>query len=177
MTWLSIATIALTQDWQYTAPVAGSLVRLRHNLAVTDYWGFRGHICQAFNDGGNRQLYQIRRFYAKPEFDLYQLIPPVGADDRQIGLRRRDRYLNPWSVAIDVWEGSFSQSNAERLFVPVEGQTIFTLSDPPQFPQLSELYVNGVKAEYGSDYSISGVLLTWLSELILEPSDEVEIYY
>lgn len=57
------------------------------------------------------------------------------------------------------------------------GQTFFMLAAEAIQPQLSELYVNGIKQTFGEDYAINGSILTWLSSLILEPSDDMEILY
>lgn len=63
------------------------------------------------------------------------------------------------------------------LTVNQPGQTTFTLPKVARSPHLSELFVNGIKATYATEYTIDGVILTWRSSLVLEPSDEVELNY
>jgi len=56
------------------------------------------------------------------------------------------------------------------------GQTIFALKSIPTVPSDSEVYLNGVKAQYGVNYAINGQNLTWLG-LTLQPTYLLEIYY
>lgn len=65
----------------------------------------------------------------------------------------------------------------DLLTITVIGQTVFTLSATAQQPELSELYLNGVKAVYGIKYVIDGTQLRWLDSLQLEPGYEFEILY
>jgi hypothetical protein len=73
--------------------------------------------------------------------------------------------------------GSPQQYRRDVLTVAEVGQTVFTLSATPVQPQLSELYVNGTKPTFSEDYSLDGPVLTWLSDIVLEPSDDMEISY
>ncbi|MGA7934724.1 MAG: hypothetical protein WCA35_14360 [Kovacikia sp.] len=57
------------------------------------------------------------------------------------------------------------------------GQTVFNLLNTSTMPHLSQLYINGVKATYGTEYVINLTVLTWLGDLRLEPEDEIEINY
>lgn len=72
---------------------------------------------------------------------------------------------------------SGSASYRDVLTVASPGQTTFNLLHTPDFPGLSQLYINGVKATYGAEYTINTSILSWLSSLRLEPTDEIEITY
>jgi hypothetical protein len=65
----------------------------------------------------------------------------------------------------------------ELLTIDVTAQTLFTLMAIAVRPETSTLFLNGVKATYGRDYLLDGVLLTWLMPLQLQPEDKLEIYY
>ncbi|NEQ20660.1 MAG: hypothetical protein F6K28_15755 [Microcoleus sp. SIO2G3] len=67
--------------------------------------------------------------------------------------------------------------NCLKLIVEAVGQDFFSLPDLIAAPHLTELYVNGNKATFGTEYIIDGFRLQWRSPLILEPSDEVELNY
>ena len=63
-------------------------------------------------------------------------------------------------------------------FVPLNGQTIFTLSKIPTSPDESRLFINGQKLKFVRDYVIAGSQLTYLNSLyILNTNDDLEIYY
>lgn len=61
------------------------------------------------------------------------------------------------------------------LTISNDSQTSISLAYAPLDSLKSELYVNGVKARYGPDYTVSGKILIWNnSEYILETTDLVE---
>lgn len=62
-------------------------------------------------------------------------------------------------------------------FTPTNGQIAFNLSVTPVQPQLSKLFLNGVKAKFGTDYNINSSVLNWLSSIPLTSSDSLEILY
>lgn len=97
----------------------------------------------------------------------------------------------PYSLILDIpfWFDAITvaiwQEVGELLNVPARitlevseiGQTLFALPFEPARLELSEFYVNGIKASYPSEYVINNMQLSWLSPLILEPGDELELIY
>jgi hypothetical protein len=71
---------------------------------------------------------------------------------------------------------SNSGSQREILAIATPGQSVFTLSGTPTQPHLTGLYLNGVKAMYGIDYSINGSLVNWLG-VELVSADFLEIFF
>lgn len=65
----------------------------------------------------------------------------------------------------------------ELLTIASNGQTTFSLSAVPALPHLTQLYLNGAKQALGTDYLINSSTLTWLSLVVLETADSLEIYY
>ena len=99
--WVAIATITLSEDWQFTSSVAGVWFRVHHALEPTDFR--RGLIAQA-SLSNPVDLFGIKRLYSKPEYDLLQLIQPDCLSDRAIAIK--GRWLSsdvPWVVNISVW--------------------------------------------------------------------------
>jgi len=72
--------------------------------------------------------------------------------------------------------GSGTGNKTRLLLTVADGQTVFTLSSTPAAPQLSGLYLNGVKANYGTEYTINTTILTWLG-VTLASTDTLEILY
>lgn len=73
---------------------------------------------------------------------------------------------------------SSSQLNRQILLISTNGQTLFTLPHSPALPELSELYLNGVKTRFGIDFLIDNNTLQWLnSQLELEENDRFEFLY
>lgn len=108
MAWEQVGLLTLSSTWQYTDPIAGDLVRLRH---ITQPYG-RGLICQAAIEGENSALYDIKRIYPKVEPEIFNLVPPWGIDNRRIALKQSAEYAPPWQIAIDRYvEGD----SGERL--------------------------------------------------------------
>jgi hypothetical protein len=52
----------------------------------------------------------------------------------------------------------------EQLSVLVDGQTSFALSSPPLNPLTVAMFVNGVLAEPGASYSVTGSTVTWTDD-------------
>lgn len=77
-----------------------------------------------------------------------------------------------------VTNGGAISAHRDILAATVIGQSVFTLSAVPALPHLSELYINGVKAFFGTEYTINAIAsaLTWLG-ITLEPTDKLEIFY
>lgn len=65
----------------------------------------------------------------------------------------------------------------EALPILAPAQTAFTLTKAPFQAPLSRLNLNGLEQRYGTDYTIAGVNLSWISSIILAPSDVLEIIY
>jgi len=63
------------------------------------------------------------------------------------------------------------------VFTPTNGQTVFTLAAVPALPHLSYLFLNGVKAMFGPDYTINGANVNWQNRVQLGASDEFEVFY
>lgn len=67
---------------------------------------------------------------------------------------------------------------SEEEFTPSLGQVTFILSNVPEDPVSLELKVNGVAADSGVEYSISGVTITWLNvNFSLGTADLVTVRY
>jgi hypothetical protein len=63
-------------------------------------------------------------------------------------------------------------------FTPTLGQVTFILSKAPIDPSSLRFFVNGVRSDDPSDYTVSGVTVTWLDTLyIMDPTDLVVISY
>lgn len=68
-------------------------------------------------------------------------------------------------------------NNYETLSA-TSNQTIFQLSSAPLQPAQSLLFINGVKANFGTQFNIDGSVLNWLDSFIaLDPADVIEYYY
>ncbi|MBW4596201.1 MAG: hypothetical protein KME46_25685 [Brasilonema angustatum HA4187-MV1] len=64
-----------------------------------------------------------------------------------------------------------------QQFIPTYGQTRFTLFTTPKYPHLTKLFINGLKALFGTEYVIDASQLTWTGYYVLQPDDYVEIFY
>ncbi len=88
-------------------------------------------------------------------------------------------YTNPTlSIAADgrILTAESIVELRELLIVSVSSQSTFQLSKVSAQPDLSRLFLNGVKAFYGLEYVINSSVLTWTG-IDLEISDDLEITY
>jgi hypothetical protein len=65
----------------------------------------------------------------------------------------------------------------EILTIESIGQSAFTLASIPSQPHLSQVFLNGVKATFATDYTINLSVLTWLSVALDPDTDTLEIIY
>ncbi len=81
-------------------------------------------------------------------------------------------------VTVTVEGGGVDQVQ-ETLEVTVPAQTSFTLSESPEDSTAVQMFVNGIKQQYGSDYSVIDTAVSYLSDGIysLSASDDVEFWY
>lgn len=64
----------------------------------------------------------------------------------------------------------------EEVTITALGQTVFILSNNPD-PLTDQVFFNGEKMDNGVDYTIAGNALTWLSDIVLDSTDNLEIYF
>lgn len=65
-----------------------------------------------------------------------------------------------------------------QQFIPVDNQTVFTLTTAPLIPTTVEFYINTHKQIYGVDFNIAGTTLTYTStNYAINSTDIVEVYY
>lgn len=66
----------------------------------------------------------------------------------------------------------------EDVTVTTDGQTDFTLTNTPYAPTVgnTEMLVNGVTANYGAEFTVTGTTLTWLNTSYpLDTTDEIVV--
>ena len=74
--------------------------------------------------------------------------------------------------------GSATNTFSLVSWSPTLGQTIFPFPPSMTRPDISHLYVNGLKYRYGIDYSVNTLSssLSW-NGFLLDERDEVQLYY
>ena len=63
------------------------------------------------------------------------------------------------------------------LFVALDNQTLFELPGTPTIPTATQASLNGLRAVYGRDFTVSGRVLTWVEDVPLIAGDELEVIY
>lgn len=81
----------------------------------------------------------------------------------------------PHRVTVEI--GTANAQKQETLAVLTLGQTSFTLTEQPAQSNAVEMFVNGVKQKYGTDYTISGTNVTYSGSVTLLTTDTVEFWY
>jgi len=82
------------------------------------------------------------------------------------------------TVEVDGYAGAAIQRQ-ETIPVLVPAQTAFTLTETPADSSAVEMFINGIKQQYGVDYVGVGTAITYLSDASysLTPADVVEFWY
>lgn len=66
---------------------------------------------------------------------------------------------------------------AETIAVTANGQTSFTLSQPPAQPTAVSMFVNGLRQTYTTDFTVSSNIVTYISTVHLITTDKVDFLY
>lgn len=103
--------------------------------------------------------------------DIFTFTLPVGTDDIDLSVLRA-LGAKPFPTPIKP-----KRRENRQVFIPTTGQTVFVLNAIALNPHLSMLWLNGVKVNYPSDYTLDSTLLTWRSATRLEDTDLLEILY
>src|SRR5690606_23079197 len=80
-----------------------------------------------------------------------------------------------WYLAI----GTTPDIGQEQVTIPVvsSGQTSFILPTPPFDDGYVQMYINGLKQQYGIDYYGIGTSITYTGGVTLDTSDDIEFWY
>lgn len=96
--WIPSGSIVVTDEWTFTLPVSGQLFRVSHSCPS----GYgRGLICQASTDL-IRDLFDVRRMFAREGGEIFLFERPAPFDERSIGVRGFT--ATNWIVSIESWE-------------------------------------------------------------------------
>lgn len=114
------------------------------------------------------------------EADFYTALNKIGSvnnAERIITIKEKQYSLTTLNISS---AGSGTSGYLFReIFVPsLSGQTVFSLSQAPALGVQTLLTVGGHLQEYGSDYTIAALTLTWLNtDFPLSITDRIIIYY
>lgn len=106
--------------------------------------------------------------------------PPTPADVGKVALQidSGGHYLLVNDSPITWSQMNVAAPWRDQDFTPTAGQVSFILSVAPTDPKTISLSVNGVVADEGTDYTVSGVTITWLDvEYTMETTDLVSVRY
>ncbi len=75
---------------------------------------------------------------------------------------------------------SLNSVKQETVTIASDGQTSFTISSRPLDPTTVQLFLNGLKLKYGTDYTVSGLTnqtVTYVGGIPMVMADTLEAYY
>lgn len=85
------------------------------------------------------------------------------------------------TVTVDGVLGSGSAGDQVQETIPVTtpGQTSFTISSTPSDETTVQMFINGLKQLYGTEYTVSGTTVSYLADgyYSLSSTDDVEFWY
>ena len=130
--WRNLAAIVTGRQWQYTQPLTGSIVRLRHfvdgGVNNTPY-GFKGAIVLSFNYAGSIEHTQYRSVYPSSNHDVYSFDNLFPNREARIALRgqRRYAYAPNWIIYVDEWIEENNNNANSQLDTAIEREREFYL--------------------------------------------------
>ena len=106
----------------------------------------------------------------------------IDAVDVDAGRLEGDRIFsgdtNITDLFIDNTEFADEQEKYEELLILADGQTEWTLSEPINSPEKTELFLNGLKQDYGLDFNVVNNKVIYLARHYgVETDDFMEVVY
>lgn len=84
------------------------------------------------------------------------------------------------SDTIEFWylvSGTNLTAIQESIPVLLNGQVSFNISSFPNNESNVMMFINGLKQDYGTDYTVSGLLVSFIGSYVITTSDIVEFWY
>ena len=106
----------------------------------------------------------------------------IDATDVDAGRLEGDRIFSGntdiTNIFIDNNEFAEEQEKYEELLILVDGQTEWTLNEPVNSPEKTELFLNGLKQDYGLDFNVVDNKVIYLERHYgVETDDFMEVVY
>ncbi|MBW4666475.1 MAG: hypothetical protein KME60_03265 [Cyanomargarita calcarea GSE-NOS-MK-12-04C] len=117
------------------------------------------------------------------EGDRFKFSLPVGVGDIDLSsLRAMGSHVNdPKHETVLEYINSqialYRGGEYYQYFYPGINEKIFTLTNPVTSPEKSQIFLNGLKQQFGTDYNIDANLINWIAEISLSPEYLLEVYY
>ncbi len=103
MAWQTLATITLSDFWQFTQAVESDYFRIGFVEAVN--LAGKGYVCQANTASSDRQIFQVSPIQPRAEKEIFYLPKPYYLPSRVIGVKAKVfAPLQQWTVQIDYWD-------------------------------------------------------------------------
>src|SRR5574343_1083780 len=113
-------------------------------------------------------------FTAQNRGHLWLELTQPNIDNYTGNLRYFDGATEEWLLVHD----GFATVVSETINIATNNQTSFTLAVNCVLPANSLVWAMGVKCQYGTHYTISNNILTWLGEgFDLLQDEKIEVYY
>jgi hypothetical protein len=166
-TWVQVAQITLTKDWQFTPVTAGQFFRVRH---VQGRRVFSGWVVQAdISNPASPTLAEARALFCKEQSDLYEFPIPVAFGARAIGVKRLDDSLVPWVVAVDVLSFDVGENpNVYQEFSGAAAALMNLLQDRGLAEIVEAIAAHEAAANPHPEYVSEGDLATALVDLVTD---------
>lgn len=141
-------------------------------LVKTDTSGFFGIDLWCSESGIVESVYEC---WINQEYFNFS-VPSGNSDLELTSLIQRGVVNNNPDTPIDPIPVEEIEETITQFFIPSQGQTSFVLTEAPIKPQLTQLFLNGVKAIYVREYVLDSDRLIWNS-VVLDPEDTLEVTY
>lgn len=117
MTWKFLATVNLTDEWQFTSSCDGEFFRFQYPIALP----IAVQMAQA-QTVKSTELWEVRDVIAKPELEIFQLEKPIFFTQRRLALRSIAPFelKTPFVLRVEVWSVPL---NRATFFKPVASTT------------------------------------------------------
>lgn len=141
MSWLNIAAINTTNNWQFTSEFSQEIIRLRHSITDEFPYGAKGLIAQSFQTE-NLELMNVKTIYPFYGNDIFYVENPFDLPQR-LAIRGQTKYQTAivWTVYLDVWNGATNliKNRLESLENTINSHTLILLDIQSTLAQITNI--------------------------------------
>lgn len=127
MSWVSLGSFKLVNNWQFSAPSEGEIFRINHELIQNNGNSVRGVIAQGFEDE-RVNIFNPKLFSYREETEIFTFYFPLGLKQHSLCLKRLDAVKSDWLVNVEVFQSGNAQNNLNNYLISRFGETAVNMA-------------------------------------------------
>jgi hypothetical protein len=119
MSWVTVGTFKLTQDWTFSLSVQGEIFRVAHSpVNNPENLYLKAVIASAFIDEYHEvNIFDPKRLTHREEKEVFTFYNPTVVSTNLIGLKRLDKNNIDWTINLEVYQADAQSDNFNNYLI------------------------------------------------------------